>query len=62
MTKDDDKTLTALELNPYAVGEKAFIDEIEREVNEYRSKAKAKKDIVWPREVRPEVETMERTD
>jgi REP element-mobilizing transposase RayT len=60
ISKDDDKTLTALELSPYAIGDKAFIDEIEKEMNEQRSTVRARADIVWPKMTRPDIDDVER--
>lgn len=60
VTKDDDKTLTALELSPYAIGDEAFIDEIEAEIKKERQSVRSRADIVWPRTTRPDVEAVER--
>ena len=60
VTKDDDKTLTALELSPYAIGDKAFIDEVEAEIKEERQSVRSQADIVWPKTTRPDVEAVER--
>lgn len=59
VTKDDDKMLTALELSPYAIGDRAFIDEIEAEIKEERQSVRSGADIVWPRTTRPDVEAMD---
>jgi len=60
VTKDDDKTLTALELSPYAIGDKAFIDEIEGEFKEQRRTVRCQADVVWPRATRPDVDAVEK--
>ena len=59
ITNDDDKTLTAMDISPYAIGDKAFIDEIEAEIEEGRKSVKSRADIVWPRKRRPDVEAVE---
>jgi len=60
LSKDDDKTLTALELSPYAIGDKAFVEEIEDEMKELRKAAKAEADIVWPKATGPSVKALDR--
>jgi putative transposase len=60
ITKDDDKTLTALELSPYAIGDRAFVEEIEDEMNERRTAVRAHADIVWPKMTRPGIADVER--
>jgi len=44
---------------PNAIGDKAFIDEIEQEIKEQRQATKSPADIVWPRVVQPDIEVVE---
>ena len=60
VTKDDDKTLTALDLSSYAVGDKAFIDEIEEEVKKERQSVRSHADVVWPGTTRPDIASVEK--
>ena len=60
ITKDDDKTVAALQLSPYAIGEEEFVAEIVEELQALRSGRATDADIVWPETTRPGVDSMER--